>query len=86
MHGFQDLGIAAHSEIIIGAPYCDSLVLVGHVGLWEFLGQTIDIIEVAVGLVFVLLFEFGTVEFFVVEFRSLMADRSMEGLRLLEGN
>jgi hypothetical protein len=56
------------------------------VGLWEFLGQTIDIIEVAVGLVFVLLFEFGIVEFFVVEFRSLMADRSMEGLRLLEGN
>ena len=55
-------------------------------GLWEFLGQAIDVVEITVGFVLMLFLEFGIVEFFVVEFRSLMADRSMEGLRLLEGN
>lgn len=36
----------------------------------KFLGQAIDVVEIAVGLVFVLLIQFSLVEAIVVEFSS----------------
>ena len=36
---------------------------------WEFLGEAIDVVEVAVRLVLMLLVELGLVEAFIVEFR-----------------
>jgi hypothetical protein len=73
MHSLQNLRVASHAKIIIRAPDCNPLVLVGHVCAGELLGQTIDVIEVAVRLVFVLLVEFGIVEFFVIEFGCVLA-------------
>lgn len=67
VHSLQDLRISAHSQIIIGAPDRDSLILVGHMGAGELFGEAIDVVEVAVGLVLMLLVQFGIVEAFVVE-------------------
>lgn len=39
--------------------------------LWEFLRQTIDIVEIAVGFILVLLVKLLIVEFLVVEFAIL---------------
>jgi hypothetical protein len=67
VHPAQDVGVAAHAEIVVGAPDGDALVLVGHVGAGELLGQAVDVVEVAVGLVLVLLVELGIVVGLVVE-------------------
>src|SRR5579862_3480566 len=72
MHSLQDLRIAAHSEIIIGAPHSDTLINVRHMRLGKFFGQAIDIVEVAVGLILVLLIKLGIIEGLVVKFNSTM--------------
>ena len=51
VHGVQDVSVATHAEVVIGAPDCDSFVLLRHVGTREFLGQAVDVVEVAVGFV-----------------------------------
>jgi hypothetical protein len=70
MHSLQNIWVLSHAKIIIGTPDRNSLILVRHVGLGKFLGQPIDVIEVAVGLILVLLVKFGIVESLVVEFGS----------------
>jgi len=55
VHGLQNLRIAAHAEIVIRAPDRHTLLLRGGVGPREFLGQPVDVVEVAVRLVLVLL-------------------------------
>lgn len=72
VHGLQDLRVAAHAQVIIGAPDRDSFRLVGHMRAGKLLCKTVDVIEVAVGLVFVLLIEFLIVEFLVIEFGSVL--------------
>lgn len=61
------MSVATHAKIVIGAPDGDALFLVGHVGTGKFLGQAIDVVEVAVGLVLVLLVQFSSVVGIVVE-------------------
>lgn len=46
---------------------------------WEFLGQTIDIVKVAVRFVLVLLVQLGLVESFIVELRGLWRGRLSGG-------
>ena len=41
-------------------------------GTGKFLGQAVDVVEIAVGLVLVLLLQFRTVETFVVEFWTIV--------------
>lgn len=67
VHLAQDIGVAAHAQVVIGAPDGDPLLLAGHVGAGELLGQAVDVVEVAVGLVLVLLLELGIVVGLVVE-------------------
>jgi hypothetical protein len=62
------LWIAAHAEIVVGAPYSHTLVGVLGVSFREFLGQAVDIVEVAVRLVLVLLVKLGFVETFIIKF------------------
>lgn len=70
MHSLQDLLISSHSEVIVGAPYSHTLVLLVLVGLRKLLGQTIDIVEIPVRLVLALLLKLGIVETLVIEFGS----------------
>ena len=82
MHGLQNLGIPAHAEIVVGTPDGDFLVLVVLVGAGELLGETVDVVEVAVGLVLVLLVQLGLVESLVIELGSFVLDGT-DGLDLL---
>src|ERR1700739_2425073 len=59
--------IAAHTKVVVGAPHCDPLVFIRHMGTGEFLGKTGDVVEVAVGFVPVFLVELSSIESFVVE-------------------
>ena len=72
VHGLQDLRIASHSQIIVGAPNRNSFLLAGHMGSGEFLGEAIDVVEVAVGFVFVLLVQLMIVELLIIEFCSIL--------------
>ncbi len=67
VHGLQDLRVSAHAKIVVGAPDSNSLILVGHVSARKLFGKTINVVEVAVGLVSVLLVELSSVESLVVE-------------------
>jgi hypothetical protein len=67
VHGGQHFRVAAHSEIVIRAPHGHPLFDRGGVSTGEFLGETIDVVEVAVGLVLVFLLQFALVESIVVE-------------------
>lgn len=67
VHRPQNLWVAAHTEVVIRAPGGDKLVGSVEVRLREILGETIDVIEVAVGLVLVFFVEFRAVEALVVE-------------------
>jgi hypothetical protein len=82
MHGLQDLGVPAHAKIVIGTPDGDFLVLVVLMSAGELLSETVDVIEVAVGLVLVLLVQLGLVESLVIELGSLVLDRT-DGFDLL---
>jgi hypothetical protein len=74
MHSLQNLGVSAHAEIVIGTPDGDFLVLVVLVSAGELLGETVDVVEVAIGLVLVLLVQFGLVESLVIELGSFVLD------------
>lgn len=82
VHRLQHLGVAAHAEVVVGAPYGDLLVLGFLVGAREFLGQAIDIVEVAVRLVLVLLVQLILIESLIVEFLGVRSSglSSIEGL------
>ena len=75
VHTLQDLRVASHSQIIVGAPDSDFLILAGHMSFWEFLGETIDVVEVAVGFIFVLLVQLIIVELLIVEFACIVMVR-----------
>lgn len=79
MHRLQNLRIAAHSKVVIGAPDRDTLFLRGHVSTREFLGETVDVVEVAIGLVLVLLVQLGLVEALIVELDRLRSRRLSRG-------
>ena len=67
VHLLQNLRVSAHTEVVVGAPNSD-LVLGGVlVSARELLGQTVDVVEVAVRLVFVLLIQFALVVRLVIE-------------------
>lgn len=72
VHRLQDLGISSHAKIIIGAPDRDSLVLVRHVRLREFLRKAIDVVEVAVRLILMLLVQLGIVKLLVIELDGIL--------------
>ena len=72
VHGLQDLRIASHSQIIVGTPNRDPLFLAGHMCSRKFLGEAIDVVEVAVGFIFVLLVQLMIVELLVIEFCSIL--------------
>jgi len=76
MHSFQNLGVSAHAEIVIGTPDGDFLVLVVLMSAGKLLGETVDVVEVAVGLVLVLLVQLGLVESLVIELGSFVLGRT----------
>lgn len=67
MHSLQNLRIPTHPQIIVGTPNRDPLILVAHMSAGKFLGQAIDVVEVAIGLVLVFLLKLGIVEFLIVK-------------------
>ena len=67
VHGLQDLAVASHAKVVIGAPDGHALLGGGSVGAGKFLGQTVDVVEVAVRLVLVLLLQFAIVKGVVVK-------------------
>lgn len=67
LHSFKDDGIVAHTEVIVGAPNLDFVLGIGGVSNREFASEPVDVVEVAVGLVLVLLGQFALVEGFIVE-------------------
>jgi hypothetical protein len=75
MHGVEDMLVATHAEIVIGAPHRHSFILLCHVSAGEFLGETIDIIEIAVGFVLVLFVQLVLVKLFIIESRSVWGGR-----------
>lgn len=81
VHGLEHMLVAAHAEVVVGAPDCDLLLLGGHVGTGELLGQTVDVIEVAVRLVLVLLLQLVLVELLIVELGAMVARNSASGRR-----
>jgi len=85
VHGLQHLRIAAHAEIVVGAPHRHTLLRRGRVGAGELLRKTVDVVEVAVRLVLVLLLQLAAVEAFVVEAggRGGMGAGTREGFRAL---
>jgi hypothetical protein len=82
VHSLQNLGVSAHAEIVVGTPDGDFLVLVVLVSAGELLRETVDVIEVTVGLVLVLLVQLGLVESLVIELCSFVLDGA-DGLDLL---
>lgn len=67
MHGLQNVLVATHAEVIVGAPDGDSLFLCRRMCARELLGKSIDVVKVTVRLVLVLLVELVVVEFLVIE-------------------
>lgn len=67
MHGLQDMLVAAHAEVVVGAPDGDLLLGGGHVCSRELFGHAVDVVEVTVRLVLVLLVQLVGVELLVVE-------------------
>ena len=67
VHRAEHLRVAAHAQVIVGAPYGHTFLRIGHVGAGELLRQAIDVVEVTIGLVGVLLGQLGVVEAVVVE-------------------
>ncbi|KAH3662591.1 hypothetical protein OGAPHI_005843 [Ogataea philodendri] len=51
VHGFQDLLVLTHSQIIVGTPDHHLVVLLGQMGLRELLGESVDVVEEPVRLV-----------------------------------
>ena len=47
-HGVPHGRVLAHAEIVVGAPHSHFFLSSCHMGAGEFLGQTIDVVEVAV--------------------------------------
>jgi hypothetical protein len=82
VHSLQNLGVSAHAQIVVGTPDGDFLILVILVSAGELLGETVDVVEVAVGLVLVLLVQLGLVESLVIELGSFVLDGT-DGLDLL---
>lgn len=67
MHRLKHFWVTAHSEVVIGTPDSDSFIFGGHMSPGEFLGEAIDVVEIAVGFILVLLIQLVVVEAFVVE-------------------
>jgi hypothetical protein len=55
-------------------------------GTWEFLGEAVDVVEVAVGLVLVLLIELSRIEGLVVKFGGFRWRRWAAGGEVLGGS
>lgn len=55
LHGLDDDGVLAHAEVVVRAPDGDLVLGLCGVGARELLGQAVDVVEEAVGLVLVLL-------------------------------
>lgn len=69
MHRLQHGWVTAHAKVVIGAPNRDLVLGRFFVGSREFLGQSVDVVEVAVGLVLVLLVQLALIVRLVVEVR-----------------
>jgi len=67
LHGLEDNRIVAHTEVIISAPNLDLIFDVAGVGNGELGGKAVDIIEVAVGLVLMLLLELIDIEVLIIK-------------------
>jgi hypothetical protein len=68
MHLLQNMLVTTHSQVVIGAPYDDFVLFVGHMSSRKLLSQAIDVVKVAVRLVLVLLIKFRLVESLIIEF------------------
>jgi hypothetical protein len=67
LHGLDDNRIIAHTEVVISAPNLNLVLDVAGVGNRELGSETVDVVEVAVGLVLVLLVELIDIEALIVE-------------------
>lgn len=67
LHGLEDNGVVAHTQIVIRTPYLHLGLGVSGVGDREFGGETVDVVEVTVRVVVVLLLQLSSVEALVVE-------------------
>jgi hypothetical protein len=75
VHGLQNVGVATHTQIVVGAPNRHTLLLGCHVSAWELLRQTVDVVEVAVRLVLMLLLQLIVVEAFIIELANVVGRR-----------
>ena len=67
VHSLQDFWVSSHPEIIIRAPHGNPFVFGRHVCSRELLSKPIYVVEVAVGLILVLLIQLGVIKVFIVK-------------------
>ena len=67
LHAFNKNWASTHSKIIIGTPNRDFILRTSSVGTGELLGQTVDVVEVAITLIFVLLLQLMIVKRFIIK-------------------
>lgn len=67
VHRLEHLRVATHTEVVVGAPHRHLVLGRLLVRAGEFLGQTVDVVEVSVRFVLVLFVEFIVVKALVVE-------------------
>jgi len=66
LHGLDHDRVLGHAQVIVRAPDSDLVLGPGSVGARELLGQPVDVVEEAVGLVLMLLVELGLVGSLIV--------------------
>jgi len=86
LHSFEHNRVVSHAQIIIGTPNLDLIGDLPGVSERELLSHPVDVVEVAIGLVLVLLVELIVVESLVIETWSRRRIRlwASVGVRLLD--
>ena len=67
LHGLKNNGIVSHAQVIVGTPDLHFIIDIVGMRNRKLSGKAVDVIKVAIGLVFMLLVEFGLVERLVVK-------------------
>jgi hypothetical protein len=67
LHGFKYDGIISHPQVVVCAPDLDLLVHICGMRYRKLVSESIDVIEVAVGLILVLPLQLGRIEIVVAE-------------------
>lgn len=82
MHSLEHMWVAAHAQVVVGAPHRHLVLGRFLVRTRKLLGQTVNVVEVSVRLVLVLLLKLILVEAFVVEIGALGSSRGSKVRRL----